>query len=75
MGFNSAFKGLIFLTVFSTNYANIKFRKIPSSENRVDPCGRKDGRTDMTMPIFAFRNFAKASQNISEFDNFSIKYC
>jgi len=31
------------------------------------PCGRMDGRTDMTTLIDAFRNFAKKPKNQSEF--------
>jgi hypothetical protein len=43
---------------------NIKFRKNPSSESRVVPCGRKhvDGQTDMRILIVAFRNFANATK-------------
>jgi hypothetical protein len=36
---------------------NIKFHQNPSSGSRVF---HADGRTDMTKPIIAFRNFAKA---------------
>jgi hypothetical protein len=49
-------------------YSNIKFRENSSSGSRVVPCGRTDGRTDrqtegqtdITKPIVAFCNFAKA---------------
>jgi len=37
-------------------YSNIKFNENPASGSRVTPCGR----TDMTMLIVAFRNFANA---------------
>ena len=35
-------------------YPNIKFHKNPSSRSRVVPCGRTDGRTDMTKLTVAF---------------------
>jgi hypothetical protein len=49
---------------------NIRFYQNPSSGSRVGSCGerdgqtdrQKDGRTDMTKVIVAFRNFAKASK-------------
>jgi len=41
-------------------YSDIKFHKNPSSGSRVVPCGQTDGRTDMTKPTVAFRNFANA---------------
>jgi hypothetical protein len=54
-------------------YSNIKFRETPSSESRVAPCGRTDGRTetdgrtdgqtDMTKITVAFYNFANAPKN------------
>jgi hypothetical protein len=45
-------------------YSNIKFHENPSSENRVVPCGRTDGREDGRMErhdegIVAFHNFVK----------------
>jgi hypothetical protein len=40
--------------------SNIKFHQNPSSGSRVVPCGR----TDMKL-IVAFRNFVKASKNLS----------
>ena len=40
-------------------YLNIKFYENPSGGNRVVPCGRTDGQTDMTKLIVAFRSFAK----------------
>ena len=42
--------------------SNAKFHENPSSGNRVVPSGQTDGRTDMTMHIVAFRNFASAPQ-------------
>jgi hypothetical protein len=56
-GFNNT---LIFLT---TVRKILKFHENPSSVCRVIPCGRTDGRTDMTKPIVDFRNFANAPKN------------
>jgi hypothetical protein len=39
------------------------FRENPASGSRVVPCGRIDGRTDMTKQIVAFHNFANAHKN------------
>jgi hypothetical protein len=39
--------------------SNIKFNQNPSSESRVVPCGRTDGRTDIKLKV-ASRNFANA---------------
>jgi hypothetical protein len=44
-------------------YSNINFHENLSSGNRVVPCGQKDGRTDMTKLIAAFRIFANAPKN------------
>jgi len=44
-------------------YSNIKFYWNPSSESRVVLCGRKDGQTDMTKLIVAFRKVANAPKN------------
>ena len=47
--------------------SNIKFHQNPSHGSRGVPCGhtnrQKDGRTDMTKLIVAFRNFANAPTN------------
>ena len=44
-------------------YSNIKFRVNPWSESRIVPCGRTDGRSDMTNLIVVFRNFVNAHEN------------
>jgi hypothetical protein len=44
---------------FFEKYANTKLQENPSSGNRVVPCGR----TDKTLLILAFRNFATAPKN------------
>ena len=41
----------------------MKFHENPFDGSRVVPCGRMDGRTDITKLIVAFRNFAKAPKN------------
>ena len=41
-------------------YSNIKFHEHSAVCSRDVPCGQKDGRTDMTKLIVAFRNFANA---------------
>jgi len=43
--------------------SSIKFHGNPSNGSRVVPCGRTDGRTDMTTLIVGFRNFANAPKN------------
>jgi len=47
------FSGQIF-----EKYVNIKFHENPSGGARVVPCGRPDGRTDMSKLIVAIRSFA-----------------
>ena len=42
--------------------SNMKFHENPSSGNRVVPCGRSDGRTDMTKLIVVFLSFANAPE-------------
>jgi hypothetical protein len=44
-------------------FSYIKFHEIPSSGNRVVPCGETDGQTDMTKLIVAFCKFANAPKN------------
>jgi len=58
--FLSDFNGTwIFSRQIFEKFSNIKFHENPSSGSRVVPCGRIDGRTDMTKLIVAFRNFAE----------------
>jgi len=52
-----------FVNIFLKKYSYIKFHINPSSGSRVVPCGEKDGRTDMTKLIVAFRNSANAPKN------------
>jgi len=44
--------------------SNAKFHENPSSESRVVPCGRKDGRTNMTKLKAVFRNFPYAPNKL-----------
>ena len=46
---------------------HVRLYENPYSVGRVVPCGRKDGRTDMTKLIVAFRNFPNASTCIYVF--------
>jgi len=39
--------------------SSIKFSENPSSGSRVIACGQKDGQTNMTRLIVAFRSFVK----------------
>jgi len=54
---------------FFEKNSNVKFRENPSSGSRGVPCGRtdgkKEGRTDMTKLIVAFRNVVNAPKNSS----------
>jgi len=43
--------------------SNIKWTVNPSNGSRVVPHGQVNGRTDMTMLIVAFQDFANASKN------------
>ena len=49
---------------FFEEHWNIKFHENPSSGGRVVPLGN-GGRTDITMLVFAFRNFANAPNTIT----------
>jgi hypothetical protein len=53
-------------------YSNIKFHKNSSSGRRVVPC-RTDRRTDMTMLIVDFRNFANTLKNSWMITNKTLK--
>jgi hypothetical protein len=44
-------------------YSNFQFHEYSCSGSRVVPCGERDGRSDMTKLIAAFRNFANAPKN------------
>jgi len=46
---------------FFEKYPN-KFKKSPSCERLVVPCGQTDGRTDTKLTV-VFRNFANAPKN------------
>ena len=54
--FLSDFNETRITSIHFENSSHIKFNENPSSGSRVIPCGR----TDMTKPIVAFRNFANA---------------
>jgi hypothetical protein len=57
--------------IFSTDFRKIlRFYENPSSGSRVVPYGR----TDMTMQIVVFRNFANAPKNFKIFSNPSAWY-
>jgi len=55
---------LEFSRIILEKYSNIKFHENPSSGSGVAP-GGKNGQTDMTKLIVAFRNFAKAPKIIT----------
>ena len=44
----------------SDKSSKMTFHENPSSGSRVVPCGRTDGRIDMTKLIVSFRNFSNA---------------
>jgi hypothetical protein len=44
-------------------YSSIEFHENPSIGSVVVPCGKKDGQSDMTKLIVAFRNSANAPEN------------
>jgi hypothetical protein len=48
-------------------WLHIKFHYYPSSESWVVPCGKTDGRTDMTRLIVAFSYFANAPKDCTFF--------
>ena len=52
-----------FLDRLSKNPQISNFMKICQVGAEFVPCGRTDGRTDMTKLIVAFRNFTNASKN------------
>jgi hypothetical protein len=56
-------RNLKFLDRFSKKNSNTKFHYNPGKGSQVVPCGRTEGRTDMTKIIAAFRKFVKAPKN------------
>ena len=52
-----------FIENFRKKNRNIKLYENPSSGRQVFPCAQTDGRTDMTMLIVVFLNFANAPKN------------
>ena len=50
--------------VFEKKSSNIKFHQNPSTGSRVVPCGRTDGRRDLTKLIGTFRDFTHAPKNV-----------
>ena len=48
-------------------YPNIKFHENPAIGSQVVPCGRTDGRTDVTKPRVAFHNLVNAPKNFLGF--------
>jgi len=55
---------LNFVDIFS-KHSNIEFHEKPFGGSRVYICGWTHRQTDMTKPMVAFRNFAKAPKNCS----------
>ena len=56
--YSNRYSGQIFVTLeFWTDFrkdSNIKFHENPFSGSHADPCGRTDGRTDLTKLIVVF---------------------
>jgi hypothetical protein len=52
-GFNESW---FVLNTFAKKYSNIKFHENTSNERVVVPCGRTDGRIDITKQIVTFHN-------------------
>jgi len=54
---------LVFSLQIFEKYSNIKFHENLSRGSRVVPCGKIDGRTDLSKQLVAFQNFANALKN------------
>jgi hypothetical protein len=46
-------------------YSNIKYDENPSSDSRVVPYGRKDGKADIMKLTVDFRNFANVPKKVT----------